>query len=261
MNSFNQSITLKDWISVYPFTHCAHPGKSCTLTLISTTIVIKGEWGKITIFNIYNDSNNNKTINLLKLFHRTRPNVTNQAKVGVAHILWLGDFNRHHPHWDNPNNTRLFTEGALKAAEILIEAVVLLGLDLILPSGIPMHCHHIMKKWSHLDQVFISDHSIDLVEVCNTETHFCSIKTDHLPIITQLNMATPTALSSSFHNFRDVDWIDFCNNLEGHLNHLEKPKKIANQEQLDKSCKELMVALQMTIEAKVPKLEICSKSK
>ena len=261
MNGFNQSITSKDWILVYPSMHCAHPGKSCTLMLISTTIstdsweqldfpsgdvtaiIIKGEWGKITIFNIYNDGNNNKTINLLKLFHRTRPDVMNQAEAGAAHILWLGDFNWHHPHWDNPNDTRLFTEGALKAAEILIEAVALLGLDLILPSGIPMHHHHIMKKWSHLDQVFISDHSVDLVEVCNMETCFCSIKTDHLPIITQLNMATPTAPSSSFHNFQDVDWIDFHNNLEGHLNHLEKPKKIENQEQLDKSCKELTVAL------------------
>ena len=279
INGFNLSIMSKDWILVYPSTHCAHPGKSRTLMLVSTmistdsweqvdfpsgdvtAIVIKGEWGKITIFNIYNDSNNNKTINQLKLFHRTRPNVMNQVEAGVAHILWLGDFNRHHPHWDDPNDTRLFTESALKAAEILIEAVALLWLDLILPSGIPMHCHHVMKKWSCLDQVFISEHSADLVEVCDLEACFHSVKTDHLPIITPLNMSTPAAPSTSLHNFRDMDWIDFHNNLEGHLHHLEQPKRIANQEQLDKSCKELMTVLQMTIEAKVPKLELCSKSK
>ena len=219
INGFNLSIASKDWILVYPSMHCAHPGRTHTLTLISTAIstdnweqldfpsgdvtaiIIKGEWGKITIFNIYNDGNNNETINQLKLFHRTRPDIMNQAEAGVAHILWLGDFNWHHPHWDDPNDTRLFTESTLKAAEILIEVVASLGLDLILPSSIPMHSHHIMKKWSHLDQVFISEHSADLVEVCDIETCFCSIKTDHLPIITQLNMSTPTAPSTSFHNF------------------------------------------------------------
>ena len=100
MNGFSQSITSKDWILVYPSMHCAHPGKSCTLMLMSTmistdsweqldfpsgdvtAIVIKGEWGKITIFNIYNDGNNNETINLLKLFHRTRPDVTGRLARG-----------------------------------------------------------------------------------------------------------------------------------------------------------------------------------
>ena len=190
INGFNLSIASKDWILVYPSMHCVHPGKTHTLTLISTAIstdnweqldfpsgdvtaiTIKGEWGKITMFNIYNDGNNNKTINQLKLFHRSRPNVTNQAEAGAAHILWLGDFNQHHPHWDDPNDTRLFTESALKAAETLIKVVALLGLDLILPSGIPTHHHHVMKKWSHLDQVFMSEHSLDLVEVCDMETCF-----------------------------------------------------------------------------------------
>ena len=74
-------------------------------------------------------------------------------------------------------------------------------------------------------------------------------------------MSTPTAPTSNFHNFQDVDWTDFHNSLEGQLNQLDLPKRIVNQEQLDKSCKELMIALQLTIEAKVPKSEICSKSK
>ena len=81
INGFNLSIASKDWILVYPSMHCVHPGKTHTLTLISTAIstdnweqldfpsgdvtaiTIKGEWGKITMFNIYNDGNNNKTIN------------------------------------------------------------------------------------------------------------------------------------------------------------------------------------------------------
>ena len=190
VNRFNQSIASKDWVSVYPSTHCTHPKKTHTLMLVSakistdnweqmdfpsgdiTIVVIKGTWGRITILNIYNDSNNNKMINQLKHFHRTKLDIRNQSEERTVHTMWLGDFNCHHPHWDDLSDTRLFTEEALKAAEVLMEAVVSLGMDLILPSGIPMHFHYVMKKWSQLDQVFLSDHSLDLVEVCNTEAHF-----------------------------------------------------------------------------------------
>ena len=183
INSFNNSIASRDWISVYPSTHNAHPDKTRTLTLIRSTlntdaweqidcpsgditiVTFKGEWGKLTIFNIYNDGNSNRTINQLKHFHRTHPNIVEQAEAEATHVLWLGDFNCHHPHWDDPNDTRLFTMEALAAAEVLIEAVASLGLELALPSGIPTHVHNVTKKWSRLDQVFISEHSTDMVEV------------------------------------------------------------------------------------------------
>jgi hypothetical protein len=89
VNSFNNSIASRDWISVYPTTHCAHPGKTRTLTLIRsaystdtweqidfpsgdvTIIAIKGTWGKLIIFNIYNDGEHNETISQLKNFHRS----------------------------------------------------------------------------------------------------------------------------------------------------------------------------------------------
>ena len=279
MNGFNQSIVSKDWVLVYLSTHCAHPKKTCTLTLVSakistdnweqmdfplgdvTIVVVKGVWGRITILNIYNDGNNNETINQLKQFHRTKLDTGNQSKERTAHAMWVGDFNHHHPHWDNPSNTRLFTEEALKAAEVLIEAVVSLGMDLILPSGIPTHCHYVMKKWSWLDQVFLSDHSLDLVEVCNTETCFRSIKMDHLPVVTQLNLSIPAAQTTNFRNFRDVDWEEFRNSLKIQLARLEQPGPIMNQEQLDRNCKELTAAIQAAIEDKVPKTELCSKSK
>jgi hypothetical protein len=196
INGFNNSIASKDWITVYPTTHCAHLGKTRALTLIRSSIntdtwenidfpsgdvvitVLKGNWGKLILFNIYNDGNNNNTINQLKMFHRSRPDVVEQSEVGTPHILWLGDFNRHHPHWDNLNDMRLFTTEAMNAAEVLIEAVASLGLELALPSGLPTHFHNVTKKWSRLDQVFISEHSADLIEACETETRFRSIKTD-----------------------------------------------------------------------------------
>ena len=279
INPFNQSIASKDWITVYPSTHNAHPDKIRTLMLISTAfstdaweqiefpsgdvivICLKGAWGKLTLFNIYNDCASNATISQLKRFHRTRPDVVEQVEVGLAHILWVGDFNRHHPHWDNSNDTRLFTTEAMNAASILIEAVAALGLELALPSGIPTHFHNVTKKWSRLDQVFISDHSTDMIEACDTETCFCSIKTDHLPIVTKLNLEVPLTPPSSFCNFCEVNWGEFRDDLSFQLQMLDAPVQPSCQEQVNVSCEELTKAIQATMEEKVPAEELCSKSK
>jgi len=132
---------------------------------------------------------------------------------GVAHNLWVGDFNHHHPHWDDRNDARLFTTEALEAANFLIDAVSALGLHMALPGGIPTHLHNITKKWTRLDQVFISDHSTDLIEACDTETRFRSTKTDHLPVVTTLNLTIPVTQASAIPNFREVDWTEFRENL------------------------------------------------
>jgi hypothetical protein len=108
INPFNNSIASRDWFSVYPTTHRTHPDKTHTLTLICTPlntdsweqikfpsrdiviITLKGPWGRLTIFNIYNDCKNNTTISQLKHFHRTRPDVVDQSRTGTAHTIWLG---------------------------------------------------------------------------------------------------------------------------------------------------------------------------
>ena len=279
INPFNHSIASKDWITVYPTTHEAHPEKTRTLTLINASIstdawkqvnfpsgdvtvtIMKGTWGKMTIFNIYNDCSNNNTIHQLRHFHRSHPDIIEHSEVGLVHVLWVGDFNRHHPHWDNSNDTQLFTTEATNAANVLIDAVASLGLELALPSGIPTHYHNVTKKWIRLDQVFISDHSIDMIETCTTKTRFHSIKTDHLPVITKLNIEIPITQPPPTRNFREVDWGEFRDHLSNCLVRTHNPEQITSQDQINVSCDELTQAIQATIEADVPAIEICSKSK
>jgi hypothetical protein len=70
----------------------------------------------------------------------------------------------------------------MKDAEVLIKAVAEVGLDLALLSRIPMHLHNVTKKWSRLNQVFLSDHLENLLIACNTQTEHRGINTDHLLI-------------------------------------------------------------------------------
>ena len=278
INAFNCSIASKDWTPVYPTAHKDAPSKTRSLLLVRsqvstdtwnqidfpssdvTVIQLNGNWGKLTLFNIYNDGNNNETISLLTKFHHENRTLLGQEE-GNAHIIWLGDFNRHHPHWDDPNDTRLFTGEAVKNAEALIEAVAEVGLDLALPSGIPTHLHNVTKKWSRLDQVFLSDHSENLLIACDTQTEHRGINTDHLPIRTELNLKVSTIEEEPAPNFREVDWDEFGKALEERLEALQPVAQISTQRQLDLSCKELTVAIQEVIHEQVPKARITPKTK
>lgn len=267
INFLGNTVTARDWIAVYPSTHSVDPTKTCSLFLIRsniltekwkqiefpsedvTAIQISGNWGEITIYNIYNDCNNNNTIYKLEDLNRRHEDDPRRTPDKAKHVVWLGDFNRHHPHWDNLTDTRLFTKVALENAEILINAVAEAGLDLALPPGIPTHIHNVSKKWTRLDQVFISEDALDSVLVCEALSGTQGINTDHLPILTTLDLDLARAPSKPPHNFRNVNWQAFEKDLAQRLTRLPPPQCICTQSELDTVGDELTKALQDTIAA------------
>ena len=157
------TLASRDWVPVYPTHHRKPNTNTRAVTLVRASldpdsweqidfpsgdvvvIQTRGAWGKLTLINVYNDCNSNETIRLLTEFHSRHHAAIYQTNRGTAHVLWVGDFNRHHPYWDDPHDIRLFTNEATEAAEKLIEAVADAGLDLALPSGIPTHRHNVTK--------------------------------------------------------------------------------------------------------------------
>jgi hypothetical protein len=135
------------------------------------------------------------------------------------------------------------------------------GLDLVLPSRTLTHIHNVTKCWSRLDQVFISETSKSILVACNTITQHRGIKTDHLPILTELNLAVSTTEAEPVCNFREVDWDEFGKVLERQVAELEPAGKITMQRQLDQSCVNLTKAIQDTIGEQVPSTRIMPKSK
>ena len=241
INPFNLTIASRDWMPIYPSVHGNTPNRTRAITLIRsnistdswtqldfpssdvTVIQLKGTWGKITIFNTYNDCDNNDTIKLLSSYYSRNRVQLEHADTGAAHIIWLGEFNRHHPLWDDPNDDRLFTPDAVSAAEELTEAIADAGLELALPSGTPTHQHNVTKSWTRLDQVFLSEHSMDLLLSCDTRTDARGILTDHLPILTELDLHLGPSTDQPFSNFREVDWEEFRAALTVQLESLPPP--------------------------------------
>ena len=105
----------------------------------------------------------------------------------------------------------------MDAAEVLIEAIADIGLELTLPSRTPTHQHNITKSWSRLDQVFLSEHSDHMLISCDTRMDLHGILTDHLPIITLLDLLVEPAAKTPYPNFREVDWEEFKTTLDTQL--------------------------------------------
>lgn len=116
INNFGTTIAAREWIPIYPSTHSTKPNKTRSLFLLRsniltdqwqqvefpsgdvTIITICGNWGKLTIYNIYNNCDNNDTLLQLEAFNsaqaRTSPPPGN-INVGMHPTIWLGNFNRH----------------------------------------------------------------------------------------------------------------------------------------------------------------------
>jgi hypothetical protein len=122
----------------------------------------------------------------------------------------------------------------------------------VLPLGIPTHVHNVSKKWLRLDQVFISEEHMDAIISCKALSHTPGINTDHLPILTTLDLDLARALSNPLKNFRNVDWEEFDKALSKKLNELSPPSRIHTPGELEATCSKLMEAIQDTINNKVP---------
>ena len=102
---------------------------------------------------------------------------------------------------------------------------------------------------------------MDALVACDTLRHTPGICTDHLPILTVLDLIIKHAPTKIITNYRDVDWEKFRTGLRGELTKLGLPQPIRNQTSLDEECDKLTKAIQVTIDSEVPTSEISPKSK
>jgi hypothetical protein len=108
------------------------------------------------------------------------------------------------------------------------------------------------------------DMSRTMVMVCDTCKVLCDspgINTDHLPILTTLDLDLTRALPNSPKNFRNVDWEAFKKDLTVKLDKLPPPTKIRATGELNDACRKLMVAIQESISEKVPTSNLGIKAK
>ena len=166
-----------------------------------TAIYLKGELGYCSIFNIYNDCTNNSTINALHTYFHS--NLASILPSPTDHMLWLGDFNRHHPLWEEDKNQRLFNPPHL--IDPLIDIIQIYDMDLALPQGIPTY-KSVVGNWMRPDNVWKSNNPLNLIISCDIKPSMHPPKADHLPIIMILDLSIPHATHFPTCNMRQVNF-------------------------------------------------------
>ena len=169
-----------------------------------TAIQLKGPYGKLTIFNIYNDCTHSNNQRILGRYIQRHAN--NLTRTERHHMVWAGYFNCHQLLWDRDEDIHLFTRQATRAVEGLIGLLADHEMQMILPKGVPMLKHMQTKKYSRPDNIFSMPGLQDLVNRCEVDLALRPASTDHFLIITQLMLPQDWTNTTPSFNFRETNW-------------------------------------------------------
>ena len=215
-----------------------------------TAIQLRGPYGTISIFNMYNDCTHSRNETALRRYLHDHSNTILATE--NHHMLWAGDFNRHHPLWDNDEDTHLFTQQAITRAEGLIELIATYDLTMVLPKGFPTLQHMVTKRFSRPDNVFSTPGLSDLVTKCEVVPSLRPTSTDHFPIVTNISLSQARVNATPTHNFREADWDKFRRKLTTKLGAIPEDPIIHTPEQLAQAVDHLTLAIQTSIQEEIP---------
>lgn len=187
----------RKWIAVYPWKNALTEERSRAMILVNTElssnnwtalpidsldiagVELTGDFGKIRIFSIYNAQEHNRNLAVLDRFIRLTEPTTENAT--IIRDIWIGDFNRHSPVWDELRNGQLFTATNLRAAQTLIDLAYRHSMRMALPHGINTLEHTTSKNWTRPDNVWVDSELIESVAECDILPAKRPNCTDHLP--------------------------------------------------------------------------------
>lgn len=250
LNSVNNTRASAHWRVVYPTRKYTHGDKPRIDFPSADVVVIQFSMsnGLCTVFNIYNDNNHDNTVEAMERFMDANKPELRPAE--GDHMLWLGDFNRHHPLWDEERNNHLFTAAALEASGRLLDLVA----DHGMVQALPTLQSSSTRNWTRPDNVFCTEHTSDTIASCNTAPDKRGPKTDHVPILTTLDMSIQASPDSPSWNYRSVDWDKFNSALNDALtNQVGPPRVLETAEEFQQAARNLDLALCQTVESSVPK--------
>ncbi|QRV86981.1 Reverse transcriptase from transposon X-element protein [Ceratobasidium sp. AG-Ba] len=262
------------WTSIYPSTHHApNAPRSRSLLAINpaissnsweqlecpcadiTAVRLKLVENPITLVNVYNPCDSNASLPFVEALLKNR--------LAGEQLIVLGDFNRHHPTWDEDRNAHLFTKANLELAQELLDLASDNDLDMVLPKDIPTLEANSSGNYTRPDNVFASYALTENLISCETEPTNRVDCTDHFPIKTVFDLTPVSAPTHDKWNFKQMNKEKYKKELKKALSELELELKesIENQEILDAYVKNLNVAILKAVERSVPRLRLDARTK
>ena len=270
IDSYSNTKATQYWRVIYPSSHLSEPLPPRAVILVSVlldtniwsqihilntrdiaAVQIVGSFGCINILDIYNDCHNMDTIELVGAGQLPRP--AGIPSSSPKYTIWGGDFNCHHPLWDEERNHHLFTAAALADSNRLLEIVADHSMEMTLPKGLPTLEVMSTKNWTRPDNVFCSANLVDKIIQCDTDPSRRGPGVDHVPIVTTVELLITRTGSNPLRNLRATDWEAFGNALSARLNITPDLAPIMSEGDFTQAVSELVKALQDMIQDVIPK--------
>lgn len=226
LNHLGNSHSPSGWISVYPLGHHDHEDQSHSLILVNSSLST-GSWtqipfdspdvtvlrlntpsGPLVIYNVYNDQNHQDMLKALTS-HLADLETWADFAQGNSHLMLAGDFNHHHPLWNDDDNTQLVTGTYLQAAQPLLDILSMYNLHLLLPKGTATLCAS-SGSLMRLDNIFGSPSLVDTLISCTVHPELQLPAADYFPIHLILDVSVTLAPVVKCRNWREVDWTEFA---------------------------------------------------
>ena len=128
-----------------------------------SAVRFRGNNGYLSLLNIYNEITNNDTLTYLDQFTDRNSLLIRPSPTDC--VLWLGDFNHHHPMWEDDSNERLFEPEEFISP--LIDLLYKNDMLMALPKGIPT-LQTPTGNWTRPDNVWCSNTTGNLLVRCDT---------------------------------------------------------------------------------------------
>ena len=220
IDAFGNMKATRNWRVLYPTSHLSDPMPLWAVMLVSSNlntnewvqiqipntqdllaIQLTGDFGSLMVFNVYNDCHNSDTIDRLRTHLHSQAQGPGHGIAGATYSMWCGDFNQHHPMWDEERNCHLFTAQALEESLKLITLAADHDMYMALPKDIPTLESMSTKNWTRPDNVFCSTGLADSVICCMTSPGLRGPGTDHVPILMALEFPVERVSNEMGCNF------------------------------------------------------------
>jgi len=121
-------------------------------------------------------------------------------------MILLGNFNLHHPLWDEECNVHLFMRSNLEKSQALIDMLAECDLQMALPKNTPTLQVLSTRNYMRLDNMLISSSIVGHLIHCRTLPEKRPARADHIPIIMELNLEVDEWVEPPCPNLKMANW-------------------------------------------------------
>ena len=146
----------------------------------------------------------------------------------------------------------IFSKAALEAAQPLLNMISNYDMYMALAKDIPTLEACVMKNHTRVNNVFCSGELQDRFISCNTYPQWRPQKTDHMPIISIVDIEPERMIHADKSNYKLTDWANFNRMLENNLAEIQIVEDLASEDKCLKQITKLDTAIKTAIKEHVP---------